>query len=305
MDRRRVAAARFEGLDRRDLALHRGGRRTRPRGPRGRRRPRRRRRAQGLRRGALAAPLGLRAGRPDGQAPGRAPEPRRRPRDDHHRRDGLRRSPSPTWARCWPRTSCSPTTRSSRGSTPSRRSARACSGPALVRQEPVGVVAGIVPWNVPLFVTMLKLAPALASGSTIVLKPAPETPLDAYLLAAGARGGGHPEGRRQHRARRARGRRAPRDPPGHRQGRLHRQHRRGQAHRGPLRRAAAARDPRARRQVGGDPARRRRSRRGDARPAAGLHHEQRPGLRRADAHPRAPRALRARSSTPSPRPSAR
>jgi len=56
-------------------------------------------------------------------------------------------------------------------------------GPALVRGEPVGVVAAIVPWNVPLFTTMLKLAPALAAGATVVLKPAPETPLDAFLLA--------------------------------------------------------------------------------------------------------------------------
>ena len=62
-------------------------------------------------------------------------------------------------------------------------------GPTLVRREAVGVVGAIVPWNVPLFVTMLKLAPALASGSTVVLKPAPETPLNAYLLAEAARGG--------------------------------------------------------------------------------------------------------------------
>jgi len=67
-------------------------------------------------------------------------------------------------------------------------------GPAIVRQEPVGVVAGIVPWNVPLFVTMLKLAPVLASGSTIVLKPAPETPLDSYLLAAALEEAGIPKG---------------------------------------------------------------------------------------------------------------
>jgi betaine-aldehyde dehydrogenase len=67
-------------------------------------------------------------------------------------------------------------------------------GPALVRQEPVGVVAGIVPWNVPLFVTMLKLAPALASGSTIVIKPAPETPLDSYLLAQALEEAGVPKG---------------------------------------------------------------------------------------------------------------
>jgi betaine-aldehyde dehydrogenase len=55
-------------------------------------------------------------------------------------------------------------------------------GPVLVRKEPVGVSVGIVPWNVPLFVGMLKLAPALAAGSPIILKPSPETPLDGYLL---------------------------------------------------------------------------------------------------------------------------
>lgn len=67
-------------------------------------------------------------------------------------------------------------------------------GPALVRREPVGVCAGIIPWNVPLFITMLKLAPALASGSTIVLKPAPETPLDALVLAQLAEKVGLPDG---------------------------------------------------------------------------------------------------------------
>ena len=56
-------------------------------------------------------------------------------------------------------------------------------GPALVRKEPVGVVVGIIPWNVPLFITMLKLGPTLASGSTIVLKPAPETPVSVLVLA--------------------------------------------------------------------------------------------------------------------------
>ncbi len=56
-------------------------------------------------------------------------------------------------------------------------------GPALVRREPVGVAAAIVPWNVPLFTAMLKIAPALLAGCTVVLKPSPETPLDAYLLA--------------------------------------------------------------------------------------------------------------------------
>ncbi|HSA52498.1 MAG TPA: aldehyde dehydrogenase [Yinghuangia sp.] len=64
----------------------------------------------------------------------------------------------------------------------------------LVRREPIGVVAGIVPWNVPLFVAVLKLAPALAAGCTIVLKPSPETALDAYLLAEVAIEAGVPAG---------------------------------------------------------------------------------------------------------------
>jgi len=67
-------------------------------------------------------------------------------------------------------------------------------GPALVRREAVGVVGAIVPWNVPLFVTMLKLAPALAAGATVVLKPAPETPLDAMLLADAIQEAGVPKG---------------------------------------------------------------------------------------------------------------
>jgi len=56
-------------------------------------------------------------------------------------------------------------------------------GDVIVRREPVGVVAGIVPWNVPQFVTMSKLAPALLAGCSIIVKPAPETPLDSYLMA--------------------------------------------------------------------------------------------------------------------------
>ncbi len=67
-------------------------------------------------------------------------------------------------------------------------------GSALVRQEPVGVAAAIVPWNVPLFTIMLKLAPALAAGCAIVVKPAPETPLDAYLLADALDEAGVPKG---------------------------------------------------------------------------------------------------------------
>jgi aldehyde dehydrogenase (NAD+) len=56
-------------------------------------------------------------------------------------------------------------------------------GQVLVRKEPVGVVAAIVPFNGPLFAAMLKIGPALASGSTVVLKVPVEAPLFSYVLA--------------------------------------------------------------------------------------------------------------------------
>ena len=63
---------------------------------------------------------------------------------------------------------------------------RVSGGSSRVIREPVGVVAAIVPWNVPQATTFLKLAPALAAGCTVVLKPAPETVLDAMLLCEAA-----------------------------------------------------------------------------------------------------------------------
>jgi aldehyde dehydrogenase (NAD+) len=63
-----------------------------------------------------------------------------------------------------------------------------------VRRAPVGVVAAIVPWNVPLFIAALKLAPALVAGATVVLKPPVETPLHAFLLAEAVLAAGLPEG---------------------------------------------------------------------------------------------------------------
>jgi betaine-aldehyde dehydrogenase len=53
----------------------------------------------------------------------------------------------------------------------------------LVTKEPVGVVGAIAPWNVPLFIAAAKLAPSLIAGCTVVYKPAPETPFDAFRLA--------------------------------------------------------------------------------------------------------------------------
>jgi aldehyde dehydrogenase (NAD+) len=66
---------------------------------------------------------------------------------------------------------------------PFRELRKSATGSALITREPLGVVAAVVPWNVPQSVIMQKLAPALIAGCTVVLKPAPETPLDAYLLA--------------------------------------------------------------------------------------------------------------------------
>ncbi|QFG22187.1 aldehyde dehydrogenase [Actinomadura sp. WMMB 499] len=53
----------------------------------------------------------------------------------------------------------------------------------LLRKEPVGVVAAVVPWNMPQFLTVAKVVPALLAGCTVVLKPAPEAALDALFLA--------------------------------------------------------------------------------------------------------------------------
>ncbi|MFN7167853.1 MAG: aldehyde dehydrogenase family protein [Pannonibacter sp.] len=61
-------------------------------------------------------------------------------------------------------------------------------------KEPVGVVAAIVPWNFPLLMGIWKIAPALACGCTVILKPAEETPLTALRLAEIAARVGLPEG---------------------------------------------------------------------------------------------------------------
>ncbi|WP_172386697.1 aldehyde dehydrogenase [Streptomyces sp. MNP-20] len=67
-------------------------------------------------------------------------------------------------------------------------------GGILVRREPVGVVAAVVPWNVPQFTAAAKLAPALLAGCPVILKTSPETPLDAYVLAEIVAEAGLPEG---------------------------------------------------------------------------------------------------------------
>lgn len=62
------------------------------------------------------------------------------------------------------------------------------------RHEPVGVVGQIIPWNFPLMMAAWKIAPALATGCTVVLKPAEQTPLSALYLAQLTVEAGFPEG---------------------------------------------------------------------------------------------------------------
>ncbi|HLQ48617.1 MAG TPA: aldehyde dehydrogenase [Candidatus Dormibacteraeota bacterium] len=65
---------------------------------------------------------------------------------------------------------------------------------SLVTREPIGVVAAIVPWNYPLIITAWKLGAALATGNSVVLKPASQSPLSALRLAELAAEAGLPDG---------------------------------------------------------------------------------------------------------------
>jgi acyl-CoA reductase-like NAD-dependent aldehyde dehydrogenase len=65
---------------------------------------------------------------------------------------------------------------------------------AYTRRDPVGVVGAVVPWNSPLLLTVSKMAPALAAGCTLVIKPSEHTPVTALELAALAGKAGFPKG---------------------------------------------------------------------------------------------------------------
>ncbi len=65
---------------------------------------------------------------------------------------------------------------------------------AVIVKEPVGVVAAVAPWNGPLMTMMMKVAPALAAGCTVIMKPSPESPLEAFLIAEAAEEAGLPAG---------------------------------------------------------------------------------------------------------------
>lgn len=67
-------------------------------------------------------------------------------------------------------------------------------GTSIFRREPIGVVAGIIPWNYPLFIAVWKLAPALAAGNSLVLKPASLTPLSLLEFVKLTEKAGLPKG---------------------------------------------------------------------------------------------------------------
>jgi aldehyde dehydrogenase (NAD+) len=65
---------------------------------------------------------------------------------------------------------------------------------AIIAHEPVGVVAAIAPWNGPYGIMLNKVAYALVAGCTVIMKPSPETPLEAYIIAEAAEAAGLPPG---------------------------------------------------------------------------------------------------------------
>lgn len=67
-------------------------------------------------------------------------------------------------------------------------------GTTTVVKEPIGVVGAITPWNYPLYLIVCKVAPAIASGCTVVLKPSEVTPLNAFILAEAIHEAGLPAG---------------------------------------------------------------------------------------------------------------
>ena len=71
-----------------------------------------------------------------------------------------------------------------------------------ILRQPLGVVACITPWNYPLLMNAWKVAPALAAGNSVVLKPAELSPLSSTLLGSTVRGSRRPGGRIQRSARR-------------------------------------------------------------------------------------------------------
>ena len=131
---------------------------------------------------------------------------------------------------------------------------------SMIRREPVGVIGQIAPWNYPIMMAIWKIGPALATGNTIVLKPAPTTPLSTLRLAEIAVGV-PAQGRAQRHRRRQRPRRGAGRARRRRHGLAHRLGRDRQVDRRARGQDAQAGPPRARRQGARRRLRRRRPRR--------------------------------------------
>ncbi len=161
-------------------------------------------------------------------------------------------------------------------------------GQAFTVREPLGVVGLITPWNFPLTIASWKLAPALAAGNTVVLKPAELTPLTRAALRRARARGGPARGRRERRRRpRPHVRAAPGRAPRRGEDRVHRldrgrplDRRRGRA---TIKRVTLELGGKSANIVFADADLRGRRRRG----AVGGVRQRRPGLLRALAHPRA------------------
>ena len=149
-----------------------------------------------------------------------------------------------------------------------------------IRREPIGVVGQVTPWNYPLMMVVWKIAPALAAGNTVVLKPSDTTPASTVLLAELCRSSCRRVFQRRLRRPRHRPRagRAP-DPADGRDHRLGPRRDRGRRARP---RPTQADPPRARRQGAGDRLRRRRSREGREGDRRRRLLQRRPGLHRRD-----------------------
>ncbi len=157
-------------------------------------------------------------------------------------------------------------------------------GNSLVVREPVGVVGAITPWNYPLNQITLKVAPALAAGCTVVLKPSEIAPFNAFILAEVIDAAGLPKGVFNLVTGSGRRRRGARQSSGRRHDLVHRLDSRRKAHLGARGAARQARGARARREE----RLRRAGRCGPRyRGKSTVQHvlpELRPDLHRADAH---------------------
>lgn len=165
-------------------------------------------------------------------------------------------------------------------------------GNSTVLLEPVGVVGAITPWNYPLHQIVAKVAPALAAGCTIVLKPAEDTPLTAQLFAEAVHEAGIPAGVQPGDRHRPGHRPGPGRARGSRPRLLHRIHCGRQADRRHGRRRRQAGRPRAGRQIGQCHPARRRPRQGRRGGRGPRHEQRRPELQRPHPHARPPGPVR-------------